>query len=69
MLANVEEELPRHVRTLKELGVTAIFGYSAIVEHMERYGHNYQQVFLSSTDIMYEYLPVVRTYSPWAHVF
>jgi hypothetical protein len=69
LTSNVEEELPRHVHTLKKLGGTAIFGYSAIVEHMTRYGQNYQHVLLSSPDIMYEYVPVVRTYSPWAHVF
>jgi hypothetical protein len=69
LMGNVEEELPRYVRTLKELGATAIFGHSDIVEHMKQYGHNYQQVFLSFPEIMYEYLPVVRTYSPWAQVF
>jgi hypothetical protein len=69
VLGNVEEELPCPVRTLKEFGVTTIFGYSDIVAHMKRYGANYQHVFLSIPEIMYQYLPVVRTYSPDAHVY
>jgi glycosyltransferase involved in cell wall biosynthesis len=68
VLNNVEEELRSYVQALEGFGVTTIFGYAEIVEHLKHHGPDYQLVILSFPDIMYRYLPAVRAYAPQAHV-
>ena len=63
-----ERELHKYVQAVEGLGVSIVFNYDYIADHLKQHGRDYKMVILSLAEIMHEYYPAVRTHAPQAHV-
>ncbi len=62
-VSNSELRMFEYERELRRLGIRVVYGYSTAVEHLTRYGHQYEFVVLSRPEVAFRFLPAVRAYA------